>query len=398
MTADALSPVTDAFARAGFVRPDYGGRCLDAVLPGAAAAVCAALGLDPALLPADAEAARARLALPAASRVCVVLVDGLGQEMLTERAGHAPFLRGRAATTTTLTVGYPSTTAASMGVFGTGRGPGRTGLVGYTARNPEHGGLANLVSWDGAGDATLWQREPTVFAGLAAAGAAVTSVGPATFAGSGLTEAALRGASYVRAESLADRVDAALYELSAPGLVYLYWGDVDKAGHQYGWRSSAWGDALGEADRELGRLARGLPAGTLLLVTADHGMVDVDHARLVDVATTPALSRDVELVAGEPRASHVHVRPGTADAVAERWRATLGDDALVALRDEAVDAGWFGPVADHVLPLLGDLVVAARDRAGVVDSRTQTPHSLTLRGMHGSFTPGEMLVPLLVTG
>lgn len=395
MTATA---VTDAFAQAGFVLPDYGGRCLDAVLPGAAAALCAGLGQDATALPAGAEDARARLGLPTASRVVVVLVDGLGQEMLTERAGHAPFLRSRSAETTTLTVGYPSTTAASMGIFGTGRSPGRTGLVGYTVRNPEHGGLANLVSWDGAGEATRWQREPTVFAALAAAGAPVTSVGPAAFAGSGLTEAALRGATYVRAESLADRVDAALYELSAPGLVYLYWGDVDKAGHQHGWRSGAWGDALAEADRELGRLARGLPRGTLLLVTADHGMVDVDHAKLVDVAATPALARDVVLVAGEPRASHVHVRPGTAEAVAERWRATLGETALVALRDEAVAAGWFGPVAEHVLPMLGDVVVAARGVAGVTDSRTQTPHSLTLRGMHGSFTPGEMLVPLVVGG
>lgn len=395
MTATA---VADAFTRAGFVSPDYGGLCLDAVLPGAGAALCGALGLDPGLLPDGALDARTRLGLPAASRVCVVLVDGLGREALTERSGHAPYLRGQSGSTTTLTVGYPSTTAASMGLFGTGRAPGRTGLVGYTARHPGHGGLANLVSWEGAGDARDWQREPTLFAALAAAGAPVTSVGPATFDGSGLTEAALRGASYVRAESLADRVDAALYELSAPGLVYLYWGEVDKVGHQHGWRSAAWGDALAEADRELGRLARGLPRGTLLLVTADHGMVDVDHTRLVDVAGTPALARDVVLVAGEPRASHVHVRPGTAADVAARWRSTLGDDALVVLRDEAVAAGWFGPVADHVLPLLGDVVVAARDRAGVVDSRTQTPHSLTLRGMHGSFTPGEMLVPLLVSG
>src|SRR5665647_1520530 len=59
-------------------------------------------------------------------------------------------------------------------------------------------------------------------------------------------------------------------------------------------------------------------------------------------------------------------------------------------------AGWFGPVDDHVLPMIGDLVVAATGRAGVVDSRTQATASLLLRGMHGSLTPGEMLVPLFV--
>jgi hypothetical protein len=283
-----------------------------------------------------------------------------------------------------------------MGLFGTGCGPGRTGLAGYTVRNPQTGRLANLVSWDGTGSVDAWQQEPTLFSRLVTAGISVTSVGPAEFAGSGLTEAALRGGGYVAAESLADRVDVTLFELSAPGLVYLYWGAVDKTGHQHGWRSRQWADALAETDRELARLARSVPAGTVLLITADHGMVDIDRRLLVDVARTPALATDVTLVAGEPRASHVHVQEGRLDAVLTRWRAELGESAVVATREEAVAAGWFGPVVDHVRPMLGDLVVAATGRAGVVDSRTQTPHSLELRGMHGSFTPGEMLVPLVV--
>lgn len=392
MTAPAT--VTDAFTSAGFVAPDYGGLCLDGVLPAAAAALGVARtpGQDAAWL----TAAQQRLGVPAAQRVCVVLVDGLGLGMLTERAGHAPFLRAALGSARTLTVGYPSTTASSMGLFGTGRGAGRTALAGYTVRNPGTGRLANLVSWDGVGEPTEWQREPTLFGALADSGVPVASVGPAQFAGSGLTRAALHGAQYVRAERLADRVDAALFELSAPGLVYLYWGDVDKAGHQFGWQSREWADALAEVDRELGRLARSLPRDTVLLVTADHGMVDVDRSRLVDVAGTPSLAAGVELVAGEPRASHVHVRAGELEAVHARWTETLGEAAVVVRRDEAVAAGWFGPVADHVLPVLGDLVVAATGTGGVVDSRTQTPHSLQLRGMHGSFTPGEMLVPLVV--
>jgi len=134
------------------------------------------------------------------------------------------------------------------------------------------------------------------------------------------------------------------------------------------------------------------------VVTADHGMVDVDRSRRWDVATTPALSDGVELVAGEPRALHVHTRagaPGGPDAVVARWRATLGASAIVATRDEAVAAGWFGPVSEHVRPVLGDVVVAMTGRATVVDSRTQSAASMSLVGVHGSFTPEEMYVPLL---
>ena len=391
---DGFAPAS--LAAAGLRAPDYGGDCLDGVLPAALGALGVSFAPDDGRA---AEQARRHFGVPRADRVCVVLVDGLGHALLTERAGHAPFLRGRLTDARVLTVGFPSTTAASIGLFGTGRSSGRTGLAGYTVRNPATGGLANLVSWDGLDRAPAWQREPSLFAVASSAGVPVTSVGPARFAGSGLTVAALAGGAYVPAESLDERVEAALAALRRPGLVYLYWGDVDKVGHHAGWRSPEWGDALSEVDRGLATLARRLPAGAALLVTADHGQVDVDPGALVDVAHRPALAAGVELVAGEPRAAHVYLHDRSPDAVrtaAARWREELGGQALVATRAEAVAAGWFGDVAPHVDPILGDLVVAALGTGGVGDSRTQTAASLRLRGMHGSLTPGEMLVPLVV--
>lgn len=384
----SVTTVPARLADAGLVLPDYAGPSLSGLLP----AVADALG---APVP-DGPERRAQLGLPATHRVCVVLVDGLGYENLAERAGHAPFLRSLLTGSAPLSAGYPSTTAASMGSFGTGTGPGRTGLVGYTVRNPVSGGLANMVSWDGLGPAREWQREPTVFERLVAHGTTVTTVGPAKFMGSGLTEAALRGGGYRAAESLAQRVDAALRLLREPGLVYLYWGDVDKTGHHEGAGSWQWGDQLEALDGELRRLVRSLPAGASVVVTADHGMVDVDPARRRDVATTPGLAEGVALVAGEPRAVHVHLEPGVDPRDAEaRWADVLGDDAVVLTGDDAVAAGLFGPVSAHVRPLIGDLVVAATGRATVVDSRTQTPASLRLVGVHGSLTAAEVRVPLL---
>lgn len=389
MTAGSLSLAARAQAL-GLVVPARDGRSLGSVLPAAAASLGV---LDPQGRNA---AAQAVLGLPAAERVCVVLVDGLGFENLSERSGHAPFLRSLLHDGAEITCGFPSTTAVSMGIFGTGTGPGRTGMVGYTARDPRTGALANLVSWDGAPDPLDLQREPTVFEQLTAAGVRVTSIGPARFADSGMTRAALRGARYWAAESLESRVDAAAFELMTPGLVYLYWGDVDKVGHHEGSESWQWGDALELADRELARLRSVLPAGTEVVITADHGMLDVDRARQHDVARSTALQEGVRAIAGEPRAVHLHAtkRKGVA-ALAQRWAEILGDDALVATRDEVVEAGWFGEVAEHVEPWIGDVVVAARGRATVVDSRVQSARSIALVGVHGSLEPREMRVPYL---
>lgn len=379
--------------------PRYDEGNLGQVLPAVASALGAgelladALGDRPAL-------ARRLLGLPETARSCVVLVDGMGQEILSERSGHAPFLRSLLPSAQVLTVGFPTTTATSIGLFGTGAAAGRTGMVGYTARNPATGGLANLVRWTGTPPAREWQRVEPLFTTLAA-GIDVVSVGPARFAGSGMTEAVLHGGSYRPAESLAHRVDAAVAALREPAdrqLVYLYWGDVDKIGHHHGWRSWQWGDALAAADAELARLAGSVPPGTLLLITADHGMIDADPAVRWDVAAVPELADGVELVGGEPRMSHLYCRHGRAPDVARRWRLALGDAVWVREVQEAIDDGWFGPVSDHVRPMLGDLVVVARGRASIVDSRTQTPASLGLIGLHGALTAAESYVPLLVVG
>ncbi|MBD8077981.1 alkaline phosphatase family protein [Cellulosimicrobium arenosum] len=374
--------------------PDHGAGGLAAVLPGALGALglvtTTATGLS-------STTTRAALGLPHAERVCVVLADGLGHVNLAERAGHAPFLRSLLPEARSLTSTFPSTTAAAIGSFGTGTAPGRTGMLGYTQRNPVTGALANMVSWEGAVAPDELQREPTLLSVAAEAGVRVTSTGPARFARSGMTLAALRGGTFVAAEPLADRVDTAVRTLRRPGLVYLYWRDVDRVGHHHGCGSWQWGDELEALDRELARLARSLPAGTLLLVTADHGMVDVDTALRWDVAGHPALDREVLLVGGEPRAVHVYAEPGAATDVADRWRDVLGEHALVLERADVVARGLLGPdPRPDAVASAGDVVVAMRGRATVVDSRTQTPASLDLVGVHGSLTTTEMGVPLLV--
>jgi Type I phosphodiesterase / nucleotide pyrophosphatase len=337
------------------------------------------------------------LALPPAARVCVLLVDGLGERLLAARGGHAPTLRALLPDGAVLACGFPSTTATSMATFGTGLPAGGHGLVGYQVRDPATGRLLNELSWDGGPDPRQWQPEPTVLEMVAAAGVDVVRVGPAFFDGSGLTEAALRGGRFVAAGSLDERVDAAVAALrrSRRSLVYVYWGDLDKAGHVHGARSWQWGEELAEVDLAVRRLAGGMPADTLLLVTADHGMVDVPEDARTDVAGDAELAAGVVMTGGEPRAPMLYCAPGAADDVLATWRGRLGDVLDVRSGDEAVAAGWFGPVVPRVRPRIGDVVAAARAAVSVHDSRWQRPELATLVGMHGALTPEEVRVPLL---
>lgn len=360
------------------------GEMLADVLP----SVAASLGLDrvpcTSLTP-----------LPPARRAVVVLVDGLGHEQLRTRAGHAPFLRSNLPAARRIAAGFPSTTASSMGSFGTGRSVGEHGLVGYEVLVPGADRLLNELSWEDGPVPEEWQVVPTVFEHVQRAGVAVTRIGPSFFDGSGLTRAALRGGRFVAAHSLGQRVDAALDALRRDdrALVHLYWGELDKVGHVHGCGSWEWGEELGAIDGELARLARSVPSDTAVHVTADHGMVDVPHALRIDVAHDPDLARGIRHVGGEFRAPQLYCEPGAVTDVRAAWEATLAQRAWVRSREEAVAAGWFGTVTPTNLPRIGDLVVAMRDRFAVVDSRTARPQLLALRGLHGSLSEDEVAIP-----
>jgi len=374
--------------------PAYDSSGLAGVLP----AVASSLGVaQPVRGDGRLDAQDAYGLLPA-RRAVVVLVDGLGYDLLRQRSGHAPFLRGLLPAARRLSAGFPSTTATSMGTFGTGLPPGAHGLVGYEVLVPGEDRLLNELSWDNGPDPRLWQPSPTVFEAAVADGVSVTRIGPGFFDGSGLTNAALRGGAFTAARSLDARVDAALAALRASrrALVYLYWGELDKVGHVHGCQSWEWGDELELIDRGLARLVAGVPPDTSVQITADHGMVDAPHALRIDLAHDSELAANVRHVGGEARSLQLYCEPGAAGDVFATWRERVGSRAWVLSREEAVGQGLFGAVSERIMPRIGDVIVAMRDNFAIVDSRTARPALLALLGLHGSLTPAEMAIPLLL--
>lgn len=339
------------------------------------------------------------LTVPPARRAVVVLVDGLGATLLRRRSGHAPFLRSLLPTMLDATCGFPSTTATSMGTFGTGLLAGGHGLVGYEVLDPQRDVLLNELSWQDGPVPEIWQDQSTLFEIAEADGVAVTRVGPGFFDGSGLTRAALRGGRFVAADALDERVDATIAAASSQPrtLTYLYWGDLDKVGHTHGCASWEWGQELAAVDKELARLAQMLPADCSLTITADHGMVDVPHtgAARLDVAHEPDLAAGVRHVGGEPRGPQLYCVPGALEDVRAAWAARLGTDASILTRGEAQRSGLFGPVRPQVADRIGDLVVLLGPGRAVVDSRRHKPWFIALIGLHGSTTLDETSIPVL---
>ena len=344
--------------------------------------------------------------LPAASGAVVVLVDGLGAANLQTRAGHARFLSSRMSRRDVIRTVLPSTTAAALASFTTGRMPGEHGLVGYRVLDAANDRLVNqLNGWDAGMVPETWQRSETLFETAAGLGIPSFAIGASRYADSGYTRAVLRGAEFRTAATLAQRFEEAhdILAREAGALVYLYVPELDQAAHAHGWESDRWLGILEQLDAEVAAFEPRMPRGTGLLVTADHGVVDVPAHRHVFVDDRPDLLDGIRHVGGEPRFLSLYVEPGLDDAARERlvagWRAAEEHRAWVLGRDEAIDAGLYGPiVADEVRDRIGDVLIAARAGVAYYDRREPNRQAELMIGQHGSLSDEEVRVPLIRGG
>lgn len=374
----------------------------------------------------------------------MVLVDGLGWQMLRERAGHTPNLRRLLADSDYLHTCAPSTTAAALTTLATGVYPGAHAMVGYAVRDPllrghlgaghvpGPGDVFDLITFKNSShDPLTWQSVPTLIERANAKANAgcgpqlgAVSIGRSKFAGSGLSLAAWRGFKHIGVDALDQRPYQAYRAIKEGAkLVYLYVGELDHAGHNHGWHSDKWLEALEALDAMVGQLFRRLPAGTRIVLTADHGMVDTDRHHRIDLAKEKELAKDVVAVAGESRFLQLYVpddvasapaasspargaagprgaggvvenneRKELAQSVAKRWAEFLGDRAIWVGTDPSP---LMGPLSPGARAAVGDVLVALNDNWTVVDSRVQSFHATQLIGVHGSLTPVELEVPLI---
>lgn len=339
------------------------------------------------------------LGLPASERYVVLLIDGLGWNLIRRSVRETPYFSYLLGDARPITSGVPSTTVTSLTSLGTGLPPGQHGMVGYTSRVPSTGEVLNALTWESDLVARAFQPKPTFFERAAAAGVKVSSVALERFAGTGLTEAGLRGAEFVafeheRAEDL--RIDL-IVEAAQRGdrsIVYAYERELDHCGHVDGSDSATWLRHLVRIDAMCGRLRDALPDDVRLIVTGDHGMVDIDAQHHVVAEDHPDLMAGVSALAGEGRFRQLYVDHDNPVRIAERWAERLGDRAWVRTRDEAIDEGWFGPVDPDLAERYGHVLVAMRTDWAVMTR--QFPREMSLVGMHGSLTSAEMQVPLFV--
>lgn len=323
-----------------------------------------------------------------ADTAVLLVLDGLGWDQLTDHRHLMPTLDAMSGGS--ITTVAPTTTATALASIATGLTPGEHGLIGY--RMMLGGEVINVLRWQVEKQDRRRSRPPADVQPFPAfLGKSVPVISPAELEGSAFTEAHLRGgrpAGWRAVSSIAVEVGEQLR--AGERFVYAYYGGIDKIAHERGF-NDFYEAELRTADRLVADIVEQLPPGAVLLVTADHGQVEVGDNI---VYPSDELLAHVETQSGEGRFRWLHARRGAADDLLKVAEHEVGHLAWVVSRDQMIDERWFGPtVAPPVAARLGDVALVAHAPVSFYDPADSGPFELVCR--HGSLTSAEVHVPLL---
>ena len=338
-----------------------------------------------------------KLNLPARRSVLVVLVDGLGSRNLKESGAHAGFLNSQ--NSIPASCYYPSTTASSLVSFATGKPPWENNFIGYQVYDRSTKTSMNLLSgWTNQDDAKTFQPLETISEQALSAGLEFHSVAPVIYKDSGFTAATMRGATFHGLNTVADRFSKALELLAQPTskIIYLYVPELDQCAHAFGWKSVKWLNLLEDLDAEVQAVSRALPKNTGMILTADHGVLDIapgNHIYLDEYLDADKF----EFVGGDTRGLFLYLKDqSTTDEISRILESEIGDSSYLVTPEEFIAQGYWRESSKK--SLLPDLVVLAKREVALYHRGFAKRKSLEMIGHHGSISNAELAIPLITIG
>ncbi len=323
---------------------------------------------------------------------CVVLLvlDGLGADILRERAYELPTLSGLGGGS--ITTVLPATTSAALTSITTGTAPARHGIVGYRTFLDER--VLNVLRWQFEGERTKPPIPIEVQRQSAFRGRAIPVTTKSEFRNSGFSNVHLGAGPFHGWKTTSALVEHCrrLSVESDASLIYAYYPGVDEIAHEFGLHDGYFDAELRAVDQLVQRLLAALPHDCALLVTADHGQMHIEADNWIDTMEIAPLLRNQS---GDARFRHLHSRAGAAKELLGECERRYSDVAWIKSRKSLLADGWLGPDAPGLSAAgarVGDVVLVPYAPIGFIDPAL--PNERRLRSAHGAATAAEMMVPL----
>lgn len=351
--------------------------------------------------------------LKRATNLILLIIDGLGDAWLARHAPDGILSRGRVRAISSV---FPPTTASAITTVLTGCSPLEHGLTGWFTYFAELGAVLAVlpghpryggVSYRRAGiDPQRLLGLPSVFDRIQTQGIALA---PRWIADSDFNRALLGRGEVYGFETL-DEMFARTLRLIRPRrrwgrwrvsqerrYIYLYWPRLDAIGHEQGIEGVAAQAHLVEIEQALAQfIDQAAGTDTLLLVTADHGQIDVAPEEVIDLAQHPGLADCLILpLCGEPRAAWAYLRAGAERRFLDHCRTELDECVIPVPSPELVEAGYLGPGFAHprIRGRIGDYCLLPRGHQAIRQT-LPVEEPLVQVGVHGGLSTAELWVPL----
>tara|TARA_Y100000310_G_scaffold277527_1_gene295348 strand:- start:259 stop:1401 length:1143 start_codon:yes stop_codon:yes gene_type:complete len=373
--------------------PKYGGKCISNVTPTIASHFGTKTGPINKDLKKD---------LKGKKNIVLLVLDGFGYNYFMKHRKNLNMFNN-ASRVEKITAVFPSTTAASLTSFTTGVPPGKHGLISFHCFVKEFGMVTNMLSFtprygkiEGEiKDLDGFLKEKSVFSKVKKANSFVVS--HKAYQGGEYSNMTSKGSKYFPYNTLNGLFKQVNRVLKKRGnkLIYAYWPMIDSLLHELGVNSSLAKQHLLEIDKKIEALRKKIGRDTIILVSADHGMVNVDWKNTVVVNDHPKFDECLTVpITGDGRGPFLFVRPGKEKQLLSYFNKYFKRYGRLYKTSELVKKNLFGENSDELYRRAGDYMILCKPNCMFKQFMFKSERK-KLKGNHGGVSEDEMLVPLI---
>ncbi|NIR59597.1 MAG: alkaline phosphatase family protein [Gammaproteobacteria bacterium] len=341
-----------------------------------------------------------------ARNVVLIVLDGLGDAYLAAQRPGGALMRHRRERMTTV---FPSTTASAITSFMTGLAPQQHAMTGWFVNLREVGAVAailpfrpraggNTFTHAGVDPRRVFDYSP-LFERIDRRSWIVTDERIVDSDYSATTSGPAERVAYSDLDECFARVRDLVRAGKGPRYVYVYWPRLDGLAHELGIAGPEAAAHLRDLDVAFERLVEELRGtDTLVIVAADHGLIDTDPEHIVHLHDHPELDATLALpLCGEPRAAYCYVRSGAGERFEHYVERHLSHCCSLHRGADLIREGYYGRFEPHprLHERVGDYVLLARERY-VIKDRVLGEDAFAQIGVHGGLSADELHVPLIV--
>lgn len=337
--------------------------------------------------------------LKSAKKILLLVLDGLSYEWLCKHGGKSflyQHMRGK------VTSVFPTTTAAAMTTIYTGVPPAEHGFTGWYMFFREMGMLiAPLPPWSRSGkiatpqaDVSILLKTNPIFEKIKSKGVQIV---PSGYIASPYNNFLAKKATLLHYKTLSGwlRQTKKAMRMKEKGFILSYWPSFDTFFHEEGSMSKELHDHFWELDATIERLAKSLEKGSVMVITADHGLIDTEKKRLIDLEKYPKVKECLALpLCGEHRLAYAYIKPGKENQFKREIKRFK--QVTVKKSSTLIKEGWFGSgkKCDELPYRVGDYTLFMDEKWVIQDTVLgEVPNHHI--GRHGCISKEEMLVPLI---